>query len=181
MPNALNFACSLFISALLLLSACSGVEREEHYPTEKEQQGRYAYGSAVSEKGGFSLFGDREEERKKRQATGIGVNGYLWRASLDTIAFMPIASADPFGGTIITDWYAPPEAANERLKVNVFVLSRDLRADAIKVSVFRQVKEKSGNWADAATAADTASKLEDSILTRARQLRIKAMEDEKKG
>ncbi|MBI3420165.1 MAG: DUF3576 domain-containing protein [Proteobacteria bacterium] len=167
-------------AALLLLAACAGVNREEKFP-DKDRESRYAYGSAVSEKGGFSLFGDRDDERKKRQATGIGVNGFLWRAALDTIAFMPIASADPFGGTVITDWYSTPAAPNERVKLNVFVLSRDLRADGVKVSVFRQVKEKSGNWADATAAADTASKLEDSILTRARQLRVKSLEDEKRG
>ncbi len=102
----------------------------------------------------------------------IGVNGFLWRASLDTISFMPIASADPFGGVIITDWYSAPDASDERTKLNVFIRDRDLRADGIKVSVFRQVKDAGGEWKDATVAAATAGSLENAILTRARQIRL---------
>ena len=102
---------------------------------------------------------------------GIGVNSYLWRATLDTISFLPVTSADPFGGVILTDWYAPPETPNERFKLNVYVLGRALRADGIKVSVFRQVLDSTGGWRDSAVDADTARRIEDSILTRARQLR----------
>jgi hypothetical protein len=101
----------------------------------------------------------------------IGVNSYLWHASLDTLSFMPLASADPFGGVIITEWYSPPQAADERMKVTVYILDRRLRADGIKVAVFRQVRQN-GNWGDAPVSADTASKLTDSILTRARELRL---------
>lgn len=102
---------------------------------------------------------------------GIGVNSYLWRATLDTISFLPVSSADPFGGVVITDWYAPPETPNERFKLNVYVLGRALRADGIQVSVFRQVMDASGTWRDAQVEADASRKLEDAILTRARQLR----------
>ena len=102
----------------------------------------------------------------------LGVNSYLWHASLDTLRFMPLASADPFGGVIITDWYTAPQSPNERLKVTVYILDRRLRADGIKLAVFRQTKTAAGTWADAATNPDTANKLEDAILTRARELRL---------
>ncbi|HVX57326.1 MAG TPA: DUF3576 domain-containing protein [Candidatus Saccharimonadales bacterium] len=102
----------------------------------------------------------------------LGVNSYLWHATLDTLRFMPLASADPYGGVIITDWYTAPQDLNERLKVTVYILDRKLRADGIKISVFRQTKTAAGTWTDAATNPDTANKLEDAILTRARELRL---------
>ncbi|HTO40410.1 MAG TPA: DUF3576 domain-containing protein [Rhizomicrobium sp.] len=101
----------------------------------------------------------------------LGVNSYLWHAALDTLRFMPLASADPFGGVIITDWYAAPQSPNERLKVTVYILDRRLRADGIKISVFRQTRNGAA-WADAATNPETGNRLEDAILTRARELRL---------
>ena len=101
---------------------------------------------------------------------GIGVNSYLWRATLDTLAFMPLASADPFGGVIITDWYSPPETPTERFKMTVYILDRQLRADGVKVAAFRQ--SRSGEqWADAVVSPETTGSLENAILRRARQLR----------
>jgi len=102
----------------------------------------------------------------------IGVNGYLWRATLDTLAFMPLASADPYGGVIITDWYANPEVPNERLKVTVYILDARLRADGLNVAVFKQNKGADGQWIDAPSATQTETDLENAILTRARQLRL---------
>ena len=104
--------------------------------------------------------------------SGIGVNSYLWRASLDTISFMPLNSADPFGGVIITDWYTPPESPAERFKMNVYILGRELRADGIRVAVFRQAQKGGGSWVDAAVRSETAINLENQILSRARQLRV---------
>jgi uncharacterized protein DUF3576 len=101
----------------------------------------------------------------------LGVNSYLWHASLDTLSFLPVQSADPFGGVIITDWYSPPENPNERSKLTVYILDRRLRADGIKIAVFRQTHTAEG-WADAQVNPDTAVKLEDAILTRARELRL---------
>jgi hypothetical protein len=101
----------------------------------------------------------------------LGVNSFLWHASLDTLSFMPLQSADPFGGVIISDWYVAPTAPNERLKVTIYIMDRTLRADGLKVVVFRQVR--AGNaWSDAQPSPDTAHKLEDAILTRARELRL---------
>ena len=101
----------------------------------------------------------------------LGVNSYLWHATLDTLSFLPLQSADPFGGVIITDWYTSPQAQSERLKVTVYILDRRLRADGIKVAVFRQTKAPEG-WADAQVNPETATKLTDAILTRARELRL---------
>jgi hypothetical protein len=103
---------------------------------------------------------------------GVSVNTYLWHGSLDTVSFMPVASADPFGGTIISDWYSPAETPNERFKVNVFILSRELRADGVRATVFRQKKDASGQWVDAPIDPKTGQDLENAILARARQLRL---------
>jgi hypothetical protein len=104
--------------------------------------------------------------------SGVGVNSYLWRATLDTVSFIPLASADPFGGVIITDWYSPPDSPNERFKLNVFILGRELRADGVRASVFRQTRDPNGQWADAAVDQKTGTDIENAILTRARQMRL---------
>jgi hypothetical protein len=88
---------------------------------------------------------------------------------------MPLASADPFGGVIITDWFSPPETPDERFKVNVFILGRDLRADGVRASVFHQKKDVGGQWSEAPVDANTATDLENAILTRARQIRLSAV------
>jgi len=100
----------------------------------------------------------------------IGVNAYLWRASLDALSFMPLVQTDSAGGVIVTDWYANPGNAGERIKVTVTILDRDLRADALRVAASRQVSQ-AGTWVDAPVQAATVQKLEDIILTKARDLR----------
>ncbi len=122
-----------------------------------------------------SLFGDDKHGSGGGGGgggAGVGVNSYLWRATLDTVSFMPLASADPFGGVIITDWYSPPDQPNDRFKVNIFILGRELRADGVRASVFRQKRDASGQWADANVDAATGTDLENAILTRARQMRL---------
>lgn len=104
------------------------------------------------------------------QVTTIGVNSYLWRASLDSLSFMPLLQSDSSGGVIITDWYANPKQPNERMKVSVAILDRDLRADALRVTALRQVRQ-GADWVAAPVEAATVQKLEDIILTRARDLR----------
>ena len=106
------------------------------------------------------------------QDPSIGVNSYLWRASLDTLAFMPLASADPFGGVIITDWYAFPEQPSERFKAQVYILDTRLRGDGINVTIYKQQKDAAGAWVDAEVTGQTATDIENAILTRARQLRL---------
>ena len=113
--------------------------------------------------------------KREPEETGLGVNGHLWRAALDTISFMPIASADPFGGVIITDWYSPPQNTKERFKMNIFILDRQLRSDGIKVSLFRQGQNATGQWVDQTVDAQTTLDLENTILKRARHFRKKTM------
>ena len=104
--------------------------------------------------------------------TTIGVNAYLWRAALDTVSFAPLLQADPSSGVIITDWYSPSETPNERFKMNVLILGRELRADGVRATVFRQKRDANGQWADAPVEPQTGIDLENAILTRARQLRL---------
>ncbi|MCC6720277.1 MAG: DUF3576 domain-containing protein [Acetobacteraceae bacterium] len=101
---------------------------------------------------------------------GVGVSAYLWRGALETLSFMPLVSADPFGGVIITDWYQPAASNGERFKATAYILGQQLRADGVRVSVFRQVLQ-GGNWVDAPVAANAATELENRILARARDLR----------
>ena len=110
--------------------------------------------------------------KKKNETSGIGVNTYIWKASLETTAFLPKKSLDPFGGTLITDWYSPPEAPNERLKVEIMITGRALTADGVKVSVFREKKNIRGEWVSAPVDPETLLKFEETILSRARELKI---------
>ena len=105
-------------------------------------------------------------------APAIGVNSYLWRATLDTLSFMPLASADPYGGVVITDWYANPEKPDERFKATVYILDTRLRADGLNVTVFKQARDTAGGWVDASVTDQTETDLENAILTKARQLRL---------
>ena len=128
-------------------------------------------GGEAYQTAGFHPFGGGKHAAVDNPAA-IGVNGYLWRASLDTLAFMPLASADPYGGVILTDWYVNPEKPDERFKCTVYILDTRLRADGINVTIFKQHQDASGAWVDVAAADQTASDIENAILTRARQLRL---------
>jgi hypothetical protein len=163
---------------IALLAACA-LPRDQTYPEGSDGRGGYSgdEGQGLFGSSGLLLFGGKKDLKYEPGAGGggIGVNSYLWRASLDTISFMPLTSADPFGGVIITDWYSPPEAPNERFKMAVYILDRRLRADGLRVAVFRQLRDGSREWADVAVNDGTKIKLENAILTRARQLRIAAV------
>ena len=119
---------------------------------------------------GFLGFGHKAPAASAQP--GIGVNTYLWQASLETLAFMPLASADPYGGVIITDWYTNPEKPDERFKCTVYILDTRLRADGLTVTVFKQTKGADGNWVDSNTSNQTQVDIENAILTKARQLRL---------
>ena len=126
----------------------------------------------TQEEGG-GLFGlGRGKSAATAEQPTIGVNGYLWRATLDTLAFMPLASADPYGGVVITDWYVNPEKADERFKCTVYILDARLRADGLNVAVFKQTRDASGAWVDAPSAGQTETDIENAILTKARQLKL---------
>jgi hypothetical protein len=116
----------------------------------------------------------READLAASQVTTIGVNSYLWRAALETLSFAPMAQVDSNGGVMVTDWYTNPNSPNERVKVTATILDRDLRADALRVAASRQVLQ-AGQWIDAPVAAATVQKLEEIILTRARDLRRNAI------
>ncbi len=162
----------------LWLSACSSdVPVEANYPQSGVGRDQPVVNSkdegkkeSVFGEGGLDIFGG--SKKPEQGGTGLGVNSFLWRASLDTISFMPLASADPFGGVIITDWYSPPGAKDERFKMNIYILGRELRADGLKVALFRQAKTAEGGWQAAPVAPETGTNLENEILTRARQLRM---------
>ena len=172
-------SCVAALLAASLVAACSGDDSGTIYPDDdyRERGGSSSYdkpeGGLFGE-GGISL-GSSTTEPEGGGGGGIGVNSFLWRASLDTVSFMPLASADPFGGVIITDWYSPPDAANERFKVNVYILGRRLRADGIRAAVFRQVR-RDGTWVDAQVDEQTATDLENAILSRARRMRIAGLQ-----
>jgi hypothetical protein len=121
--------------------------------------------------GGGGFLGLGKKAPASTAQPGIGVNSYLWRASLDTLAFMPLASADPYGGVIITDWYSDPTVPTERFKATIYILDTRLRADGLNVTVFKQVDNGAG-WVDAEPSPQTAEDIENAILTRARQLRL---------
>jgi hypothetical protein len=171
----------LGIFGILLLSACGNVDSDPSvYEDANTSKGKNTValgtdpGTVGGDDGLFDLFGN--SRRNEGGGSGVGVNNYLWRASLDTISFMPLASADPFGGVIITDWYTPPETPAERFKMNVYILGRQLRADGVRVAVFRQSRE-GNDWIDAAVTKTTSVNLENEILNRARQLRFAARAD----
>lgn len=171
-PVALRKSVMVGLIAVFTLAACEGGVNRDVRAKESGEIGRqYADDPPDSLFGGGGILGSGGKEQANAGSGGIGVNSYLWRATLDTISFLPVTSADPFGGVILTDWYAPPETPNERFKLNVYVLGRALRADGVQVSVFRQARDSVGGWRDTAVDADTARRIEDSILTRARQLR----------
>ena len=120
--------------------------------------------------GGFGMH--HQPAPKPEAVNAIGVNSYLWRATLDTLAFMPLASADPYGGVVITDWYVNPEKPDERFKCTVYILDTRLRGDALKVTVFKEVGNGQGGWVSSEPSDQTAIDIENAILTRARQLRL---------
>ena len=121
--------------------------------------------------GGIPGLGGGATPTSTAQA-GIGVNAFLWRATLDTLSFMPLDSADPWGGVINYDWYTNPETPNERFKATVFILDTRLRSDALNVTVSKEVRDAAGQWVGASVAAQTETDLENAILTKARQLNL---------
>ena len=162
--------------AIPLLAACGDNNTRQ---VRNDEYGDYRQGTVrnrpLGTDAGLVVFGvDKDREAREAAARsgggGLAVNAYLWRATLDTLGFMPLASADPFGGTIITDWYSPPGANDERFRAQAYVMGRQLRSDGVKVQVFRQVYER-GGWKDAVVSAGTNADLEDKVLARARELR----------
>lgn len=174
----MRIAFIVALGAAFALQACGDLSSDGTvYPESKRVRGGTdAYDTRADESlfggGGVGIFGGGGEEQSGGGGGGgVAVNSFLWRASLDTVSFMPLNSADPFGGVIITDWYSPPEAPSERFKLNVFILDRQLRADGLRVAVFKEVAAGTG-WRAAPLDEGTAINIENRILERARELRV---------
>lgn len=158
----------------IVLAGCSNnpniraVQEDEYqdYRTKGGEQGKLGGDQGLV----FGVGKGANKDADSGTGGALGVNAYLWRAALDTLGFMPLASADPFGGVIITDWYQPPGSANERFKATAYILGRQLRADGIRVSIFRQVNQ-GGRWVDASVSPVTTGEIENKVLARARELR----------
>jgi hypothetical protein len=165
----------LLATGCIALTACSSSGFKPN-PTDPTYAGIGGPGDPNQTRLGGSDSGVIFGTTKKRDSdqggggAGIGVNAYLWRGALDTLSFMPLASADPFGGVIITDWYSPPAATGERFKATAYILGRDLRSDALRVSIFRQVLQN-GQWVDAPVSSVTTADIENKVLDRARKIR----------
>ncbi len=163
---------ALLFLPLLLLAACgsSDVKPSSIDPGTMTQPGQASLqGPGLFGDEGLT-FGTAKQKKPDTGGAGIGVNAYLWRGALDTLSFMPLSSADPFGGVIITDWYTPPTADGERFKATAYILGRELRSDAVRVTIFRQVLQ-SGQWVDAPVSPVTTGEIENKVLSRARELR----------
>lgn len=161
-----RFRVALLAFVALALAGCSSDSAPESEPVRAES----------GKNGGLleSIFGGSESASSSGSV--ITVNSFLWRASLDTVSFLPLSSADPFGGVIISDWYSPPETPDERFKVTVYILDRQLRADGLRVSVFRQRRDPVDGWVEARVDQRTGRDLENAILKRARQMRVRLNE-----
>jgi hypothetical protein len=160
---------------LVLLSACGSsrpVSNDEYNEPGVNTGG--GTGKLFGDEGLVLFGGSKAGGKADGDNAGLGVNAYLWRGALDTLSFMPLSSADPFGGVIITDWYSPPAANAERFKATAYILGRQLRADAIRISIFRQVQQGGGQWVDAPVAASTTGEIENKVLARARELRAQS-------
>ena len=146
--------------------------KDTYSPTTASQPRDSVFGPS-----GINIFGTGKKAPEEGGG-GIGVNSFLWRASLDTISFMPLASADPFGGVIITDWYSLPDKPDERIKLTVFVVDRELRSDAIRVTVHVQTRTGTdGNWSTSFRDEEFSRRLENLILNRAREIRAESLTD----
>jgi hypothetical protein len=156
---------------MLALSACSDAKPELNVPQSQIEARQARNGSMTGDEGGFSLLGGSRKDAEGGGGGALGINSYLWRSTLDTLSFMPLASADPFGGVIITDWYEDPKTPGDRFKVNALILDRTLRADGVKITVFKQHLDH-GTWRDQNVDAKMGQTLEDTILTRARELKV---------
>jgi hypothetical protein len=165
-----KFICVVAVIILTAGCSASNVNVENDYPLSQEDARRARHGTLTGK--GIKLFGGDSGDGKTAGAgAGIGINSYLWRATLDTLSFMPLASADPFGGVIITDWYEDPNARGEKFKVNVLILDQNLHANAVKVTLFKQVNN-AGKWLDDVPNSKLTVDLENKILTRARALKV---------
>jgi hypothetical protein len=159
--------------ATCVLAACGNsrqVTNDEYNNGPLTEGAQGSSGKVFGSEGLSVSLGGTGKATGSDEGGALGVNAYLWRGTLDTLSFMPLSSADPFGGVIITDWFQPPSAPGERFKATAYILGRQLRADGVRVVIFRQVAQ-GGQWVDAPVATSTTSDIENKVLARARELR----------
>ena len=182
----LFFVVFTIFASLILTNSCSLEDADivrapppEDLVIKRERERREALGAGDEESFVGNLFKDitglGKEEKSTGTGTGVAVNTFLWRASLDALSFMPLLSADPFGGVIITDWYSSSPTSKEKFKVVTYILDKDLRVDALKVSVFKRQQNDDGDWVDIKGSSTLKSKIEDAILTKARKYKIQTI------
>lgn len=163
-----------FITLPLFLGACSNWDLSpkegQETPMGRDDARKYADGKLLGDD--LFVFGDSKKYDDKKGGN-MPVNPFLWKASLHVISFMPLASSDATGGVLITDWYTPGDKPNERIKLTISITDRVLRADALKVTMYKQVRGKNGEWQDASVDPATPREMEDLILTKARELKVK--------
>ena len=164
---------SLLLSAVVLsicLTSCNKLDKKMSYPKSREEIEDEKIGKLTGK--GIVIFGD---DSKSSKNIGVNVNSCIWRASI--VHSMPILSADPFGGTILTDWYKIGVNSHERYKINVFILGASLRSDAVRVTVFKEKQNVNGIWNQVSVSKKLAQQIEDKILERAREIKMKSDED----
>lgn len=164
-----RFLASFAVAGVLVACAGAKVEAPEANPTDMPKGPGLFSGESGNLLDAFNKRGSNAET-----GGNIGVNIYLWRAALESVAFMPITQADSNGGVITTDWYSNPAQPDERVRANVLILGKTLRADALKVTLFKQVR-KNGVWTDEPIAKATVTALEDTILTKARAIKVQTL------
>lgn len=173
MDRVRRFGWVICVAALAATGGCSN-SKSLSADQYNDPRFRGPVTGSLSDSGGtlFSTARTRPENGDQGGA-GLGVNAYLWRGALDTLSFMPLFNADPFGGVIITDWYQPPGTTGERFKAIAYILGRQLRADGVRVSIFRQTLDN-GQWVDAPVSPATSGEIETKVLARARELRAQS-------
>ena len=178
----LKFKFPFLIVCLLFLTSCEIGGRP---PPSKgpDQEHREEFDPKNYEEGGTTIIedltGDLFGAKGGGGGVGIGVNIHLWKASLDTLSFMPLSSADPFGGVIITDWYSNAGSSEEKFKIIAYITGTALRVDALKITVFKKLRDENGDWIDQITSKDMAIRIENSVFTKAKKYRIEKQNSEK--
>lgn len=174
---SLNCVKLLFILFLFPLVSCETLDigpapepvktptevRKEELINRTSESGETLIGNMIDSIGGGS---------NETGGGGIGVNVHLWKATLDTLAFMPLSSADPFGGVVVTEWYSNTGSPDEKFKIVAYITGKQLRVDALRINVFKKLRNENGDWTDQVTSKDMAIRIENSVLTKAKQYRL---------
>lgn len=170
---------NLYLASIFIVSAtlagCGGanIESADSNPTPHDT----AQGPGLFSGSSGNILDAFRQGGNSANATAtakIGVNAYLWRAALESVSFMPITQTDSAGGVIVTDWYSTSSQPNERVKANVYILGTALLPQNLKLNVFREERSASGVWTPVEVSPSTLRQLEDTILNKARTLRVQS-------